>query len=146
MEITSAAQQKLDFMTLLVTELQNQNPLEPMDNQQMAAQLAQFTQLELSEEMNGNLSTINETIEKMNAGFEGAMLMAKVDYARSLLGHEISFYNQTYQQTFEGSVERIRFVDGEPVLDVRTEVPQSETSASEQTMQVKLDEIQGINL
>ena len=63
MEIISAAKQQMDFMKLLVTELQNQNPLEPMDNHQMAAQLAQFTQLDLSERMNNNLETINETIK-----------------------------------------------------------------------------------
>ena len=55
MELVSAGQQRLDFMTLLVTEMRNQNPLEPMDNQQMAAQLAQFTQLDLTEAMNGKI-------------------------------------------------------------------------------------------
>ena len=31
-------------MQLMVTQLQNQDPLNPSDNQQMAAQLAQFKQ------------------------------------------------------------------------------------------------------
>ena len=44
MEIGSATTQTMDYMTLLITELQNQNPLEPLDNQQMAQQLAQFSQ------------------------------------------------------------------------------------------------------
>ncbi|MEN6306449.1 MAG: flagellar hook capping FlgD N-terminal domain-containing protein, partial [Anaerohalosphaeraceae bacterium] len=72
MSTIDAASQKMDFMTLLVTELKYQNPLEPMDNQQMAAQLAQFSQLELTEGMNGNLQTMNETMTKMNTSFEGA--------------------------------------------------------------------------
>lgn len=41
--------QELDkdmFMQLLVTQLQYQDPLNPMDNQEMLAQLAQFTSLE----------------------------------------------------------------------------------------------------
>lgn len=146
MEVISAEQQKLDFMKLLVTELQNQNPLEPLDNQQMAAQLAQFTQLELSEKMNGNLETINQTIENMNAGFQGAMLMAQLDYARSLLGNEISFYSEKYQRVLQGSVERIQFVDNEPVLEVHTLITNPDTSTTEQNILVKLDEIQGINL
>ena len=48
MGTTSAVDQKLDYLTLLVTELQNQNPLEPMEQKDMAAQLAQFSQLELA--------------------------------------------------------------------------------------------------
>lgn len=34
------------FMQLLVTQLQYQDPLNPMDNQEMMAQMAQFTALE----------------------------------------------------------------------------------------------------
>lgn len=142
--VQSATEQKLDFMKLLVTEMQYQNPLEPLDNQQMAAQLAQFSQLELTEKMNTNLATINETISNMNLGFTGSMIMAELEYARSLLGHTISFYNETYQQSLEGLVQGIRFVNGEPVLQVQVEVSDSEGSVSEQTVQVQLNEIDGI--
>jgi len=37
---------KDDFLKLLVTQMQNQDPLNPMDNTQFVAQLAQFTSLE----------------------------------------------------------------------------------------------------
>ena len=146
MEMLSSAQQKLDFMKLLVTELQNQNPLEPMDNQQMAAQLAQFTQLELSEQMNGNLESMNQTMENMNTSFQGAMIMAQLDYARSLLGNEISFYSSEHQQMLQGGVQRIQFLDNEPVLEVHATVTNPDTSTSEENMLVRLEEIQGINL
>ena len=92
MEIGSATNQMMDYMTLLITELQNQNPLEPMNNQQMAQQLAQFSQLEMTEAMNGNIGTMNSTMEAMNSTFQGALLMAEYDYARSLLGKQVSFY------------------------------------------------------
>ncbi len=142
--VQSATEQKLDFMKLLVTEMQYQNPLEPLDNQQMAAQLAQFSQLELTEKMNTNLETINETINNMNLGFTGAMIMAELEYARSLLGHTISFYNETYQQSLEGPVQAIRFVNGVPVLEVQVQVFDSEGSVSNQTVQVSLNEIDRI--
>lgn len=145
-EISSAEQQKLDFMTLLVTELQNQNPLDPMDNQDFAAQLAQFTQLELTEEMNGNLETINETIEGMGTSLDGAILNSQLNYARSLLGSEVSFYSEDYQQNLTGTVSGIQFVDGEPVLDVTVTTVNSDSSTSEETIQVALDEIESINL
>ena len=35
-----------DFMNLFVTQMRSQNPLEPMDNSQMVAQLAQFNNVE----------------------------------------------------------------------------------------------------
>lgn len=35
-----------EFLTLLVTQLKNQDPMNPMENQEFAVQLAQFTQLE----------------------------------------------------------------------------------------------------
>ncbi len=140
--IQSAAEQKLDFMKLLVTELRYQNPLEPMDNHQMAAQLAQFTQLELTEKMNSNLETINQTISKMNLGFAGAMVMAEIEYARSLLGHTISFFSDTYQQSLEGSVKGIRFVNGEPILQVEARNPLNGSAL--ETVNVTLDQINSI--
>ena len=49
---------KDSFMQLLVTQLQYQDPLNPMDNTEFTAQLAQFSQLEAMENM-------NETMEAM---------------------------------------------------------------------------------
>lgn len=37
---------KLDFLNLLVTQLQHQDPLDPMDDKEFVAQLAQFSSLE----------------------------------------------------------------------------------------------------
>lgn len=145
MEIISAAKQQMDFMKLLVTELQNQNPLEPMDNHQMAAQLAQFTQLDLSERMNNNLETINETIKGMNLGFGGAMLMAQMNYAKSLLGHDIAFYSPAHQKLLNGNVQKVQFEDGQPVLSVKAQIVNPDQSVSEQTLLVKLSEITGFN-
>ncbi len=44
-----------DFLKLLLVQLQMQNPLEPMDNEAMIAQLAQFSSLEQMESMNSAL-------------------------------------------------------------------------------------------
>ena len=44
--IPSDTLDKNAFLMLLMTQLQNQNPLEPMDNSEMVSQLAQFTAIE----------------------------------------------------------------------------------------------------
>ena len=44
--VGSAQEQKADFLNLLVTELRHQDPLNPMDSQAFASQLAQFSTLE----------------------------------------------------------------------------------------------------
>ena len=106
-ELTSASTQKMDFMQLLITQMQNQNPLEPMSNEAMASQLAQFSQLELSEEMNGNISTMNSTMDKLNNSFQGSLLMAEYDYARNLLGKDVTFYDPDSQQDVKGRVDQV---------------------------------------
>ncbi len=42
----SAQKQQIDFLAMLMVQLKNQNPTNPYDNQQFAAQLATFSQLE----------------------------------------------------------------------------------------------------
>lgn len=46
---------KIDFMTLLVAQIKNQDPMSPMDNAEFTSQLTQFTMLEEMETMNANL-------------------------------------------------------------------------------------------
>jgi flagellar basal-body rod modification protein FlgD len=132
MEPVSASKQQLDYMTLLVTQMQNQNPLEPMDNQQMAAQLAQLSQLQLTEEMNGNIETMNSTMGNMNTSFQGAMLMAELDFAKSLLGKEVSFYSGYYDQIVRGQVQKVSIIDGQPTLEVHAGVILPDESQSDE--------------
>jgi flagellar basal-body rod modification protein FlgD len=47
-----------DFISLLVTQLQNQDPLDPMNSQDMAAQMAQFSSLEELQKVNTNLESM----------------------------------------------------------------------------------------
>jgi flagellar basal-body rod modification protein FlgD len=66
------------FMTLLVTQMKNQDPLNPMDNAQMTSQLAQ-------------LSTVSG-IEKMNAAMQslmGSYQASQTLQATSMIGHGV---------------------------------------------------------
>ena len=47
-----------DFLTLLTTQLKNQDPFAPMDNTQMVAQMAQFSSVAGISEMNKTLSGV----------------------------------------------------------------------------------------
>ena len=44
-----------DFLKLLITQLQMQDPFQPIDNEDMIAQLATFSSLEQLEQMNAGL-------------------------------------------------------------------------------------------
>jgi flagellar basal-body rod modification protein FlgD len=79
-EIVSASKIQMDYMKLLVTQLQNQNPLEPMNNDQMASQLAQFSSLQQLESMSGNFADVLKTTNR--------------NYANSLLDKNVTFYSQ----------------------------------------------------
>ncbi len=47
-----------EFLQLLVAQMKNQDPLNPMDGQEMAAQLAQFSQVEQLLEINESMKTV----------------------------------------------------------------------------------------
>lgn len=49
-----------DFMTLFITQMQHQDPLEPMDSTEMASQLAQFSNMEATMKMSDNMEKLLE--------------------------------------------------------------------------------------
>jgi len=106
--ITTASDIQMDYMTLLVTQLQHQDPLEPLDNNEMASQLAQFSQL--------------QQLETMNSSFTKVLTSAERVYASSLIGKKISFSIETEQGTTDtqsGTVEQVyNNVDGQVLLGV----------------------------
>ena len=53
---------KEEFLKLLVAQLQNQDPMNPMDNQEFVAQLATFSSLE-------QLMSINAAVSKLAGSF-----------------------------------------------------------------------------
>lgn len=100
---------QMDYMKLLVTQLQHQNPLEPLDNNEMASQLAQFSQL--------------QQLENLNAGFAQVLATAARDYASSLIGKKVWFAALTETgtaQTISGTVEQVyNDVEGQILLQVQ---------------------------
>ena len=50
-----------DFLSLLVAQLKNQDPMNPVDNAQFVNQLATFSSLEQLISINGNVATMANT-------------------------------------------------------------------------------------
>ncbi len=84
---------KDDFLNLLITQLQNQDPLNPTDSTEFTAQLAQFSSLE-------QLSNVNKNLAKLQ-NYQAA---ANNSQAVSLLGKEITANGNS-----------LKLSDGEPI-------------------------------
>ena len=59
---SSSADLQNQFMTLLIAQLKNQDPTNPMDNSQLTSQLAQINTLSGIEQLNGTLAAISGQI------------------------------------------------------------------------------------
>ncbi len=65
----TAAEQQDRFMKLLVAQMKNQDPLNPMDNAQMTSQIAQINTV-------GGLEKLNRTVEGLLSAFGGLQLQS----------------------------------------------------------------------
>jgi flagellar basal-body rod modification protein FlgD len=103
---TSAAGNSLGkdtFMKLLVAQMRQQNPMEPTDDKEMIAQMTQFSMLE----------------QITNLATSSAMTAAagNASQAVALLGRPVTYLDADgVSQT--GSVEKVSFDDGLPVLTI----------------------------
>jgi flagellar basal-body rod modification protein FlgD len=62
---------KQDFLKLLMAQLQNQDPMKPMDDTQMIAQMAQFSALEATQQLN---ATIQQSANVQTVSQAGALI------------------------------------------------------------------------
>lgn len=67
-----------DFLLLMTTQMQNQDPLKPMDNAEMVSQLAQMSTVQ-------GIETLNSTVN----GFSMSMTNDQILKGTSLVGHEV---------------------------------------------------------
>ena len=93
-----------NYMLLLVTQLRYQNPLEPMSNDQMTAQLAQLAQL--------------EHLESLDNTFQKALLATQINQAMGMMGKKVAFIPQGQYNAVAGDVQNLSIVDGEVLISV----------------------------
>lgn len=103
-----------DFLKLLITQLQHQDPMEPQDSQQFAAQLAQFTSLE-------ELRTLNSTSTQ---GVETNLMLAQTinnTMAATMIGKEVKAVGNKIDLEYGGQPS-ISFQTGGFADDVRISI------------------------
>ena len=91
-----------DFVRVLTTQLTFQDPLKPMDNQEFMAQMAQFTALEQTQQLN----------ERMQQLIDNQAALQSV----GLLGRSIDFTTAT--GTNSGTVTALSLQGAAPVLSI----------------------------
>lgn len=92
-----------DFLKLIVAELQNQDPLNPMDNTQMITQISQIRSITSNDQLSSTL--------------ESVALSQNVAFASSMLGKTIAGTDSS-GAAVSGVVDRIVLEAGLPTLYV----------------------------
>lgn len=93
-----------DFLKVLLTQLTYQDPLKPMDNQQFMAQIAQFTTLEQTHELNSNMTRLIAN----QAALQSV----------GLIGRQVDITTSSGPTT--GTVTALSFSETSPQLTVKT--------------------------
>jgi flagellar basal-body rod modification protein FlgD len=80
---------KQDFLQLLVTQLKYQDPLSPEANTEFVAQLAQFSNLEGTQNINSSITDLGTKIETMVSGQKNSSDTISNASATSLIGKQV---------------------------------------------------------
>lgn len=102
--LTKSTLNQEDFLRLFLTELNFQDPLEPLNNREFLAQMAQFSSLEQS----------RQATEQM----ENLVFMNSTAQSVGLLGRRVEVVGDA--GTVTGTVSAIQFTSSGPLLSVTT--------------------------
>lgn len=85
-QVTTAAKAggmtQSDFLKLMTAQLQAQDPTNPVDNNQFVSQMAQFSQLQSTQDLVGSVKTLNSTVN-------GALQTSQVLGSSNLVNREV---------------------------------------------------------
>lgn len=101
--MSNASLDEADFLMMLVAELTNQDPLDPLTDREFVSQMAQ-------------LNTLNETIE-VNQNLQTLHMLQ----ATTLVGRKVEAIGP-YGERVEGVVTEVWFIDSEPHLIIDDEI------------------------
>ncbi len=119
------------FLQLLVSQLRNQDPLNPVNDKEFLAQMAQFSSLEQMQNLNKSFEegfvSLVEAVDgglydnfKALASINNNLIMQQNFQAMNLLGKEIAAVVETdgEEETVSGTVQRVSFRDGRVRMEV----------------------------
>jgi flagellar basal-body rod modification protein FlgD len=109
------SQEKNMFLTLLVKQLQYQDPLDPVKNTEFTAQLAQFSQLE-------TMTSMKESVDKMST----LQTSANNTQALSFIGKQVVAVGSSVQ--FSGQSTNLNITLGDKAAQVKVTLYNSEGS------------------
>ena len=94
-----------DLLQIVLTQLQHQDPLEPLENFEFVSQLAQFSQIQQGETTNERLDEVLRT--------------EATSQATSLLGREVDV--PAGAAVISGRVVSVSFENGDPRITIETD-------------------------
>ncbi len=101
---SAGALDKESFLKLLVQQLKSQSPLDPVDNQDFAAQLAQFSALE----------TAQQTSDRMGE----LVSLAQLGQGATLVGRRVTYLDPESGEQLPGIVSAVETRGDSVVVDV----------------------------
>lgn len=108
----SDAQKKADdlqkqFLNILLTQLKNQNPLDPMDTKEFTGQLAQFSALEQQINTNVKLDSLLESINTSASSSAFTYIGKEADVATPMTAYQDGAADWTY--TLPSDAKKVTF-------------------------------------
>ena len=117
---SSDAYNELDidqFLTLLISELQNQDPLDPMDNSEMVQQIGQIREIGATDQLTETLSNLSASQELVTASsLIGQTITGLADDASSVDG---IVDRVTVETSDENQTRTIKVHVGEKTMDIK---------------------------
>lgn len=98
---------KDQFLQLLITQLKHQDPINPVEDKEFIAQLAQFSSLEQMQNLNTTLGDMMLAQQKLTA----------LGQATTMIGKEVELFTKEGESLF-GTVSGVQFKNGWPELIV----------------------------
>lgn len=114
---------KQAFLELLVAQLRYQDPMNPMQDRDFIAQMAQISNLEQA---------------------QNTARLQRIGQAAGMIGQEVEYLNLDELKICTGTVDKITITDGEPQLVITGPDPHDLTKKTKITATVTLDSLRTI--
>ena len=113
------------FLQLLVTQLQNQDQLNPQDNSSYIAELAQFSSLEQMTNVVSNLEDLGKVVGNIDTsvlvGQLSSMIGKNIDWIETINEADEEGNPISHPEKMTGVVSGVTIVDGAPSIVVESE-------------------------